>query len=105
MSQNFRLFHVSNLAVRNFRTFRLMYPESVLERVLPCVPGSTISAEPLLWLTALSAADRPAERNGQGAAEGPTTADTSGCPGSHWSLIERDRSYIVHTHSPMSDPY
>ena len=29
VSQNFRLFHVSNLAVRNFRIFLLMYPGSV----------------------------------------------------------------------------
>ena len=29
MSQNFRLFHVSNLSVRNFLIFLLMYPESV----------------------------------------------------------------------------
>ena len=28
MSQNFRLFHVSNLSVRNFRIFLLMYPGS-----------------------------------------------------------------------------
>ena len=28
MSQNFRLFHVSNLYVRNFRIFLLMYPGS-----------------------------------------------------------------------------
>ena len=30
MSQNFRLFHVSNLSVRNFRIFLLMYPGSVM---------------------------------------------------------------------------
>ena len=30
MSQNFRLFHVSNLSVRNFRIFLLMYPGSML---------------------------------------------------------------------------
>ena len=29
MSQNFRLFHVSNLSVRNFRIFLLMYPGSL----------------------------------------------------------------------------
>ena len=29
MSQNFRLFHVSNLSVRNFRFFLLMYTGSV----------------------------------------------------------------------------
>ena len=29
MSQNFRLFHVSNLAVRNFRIFMLMYTGSM----------------------------------------------------------------------------
>ena len=29
MSQNFRLFHVSNLSVRNFRIFLLMYPGPV----------------------------------------------------------------------------
>ena len=29
MSQNFRLFHVSNLYVRNFRIFLLMYPGSL----------------------------------------------------------------------------
>ena len=29
MSQNFRFFHVSNLSVRNFRIFLLMYPGSV----------------------------------------------------------------------------
>ena len=29
MSQNFRLFHVSNLSLRNFRIFLLMYPGSV----------------------------------------------------------------------------
>ena len=28
-SQNFRLFHVSNLSVRNFRIFLLMYPGSM----------------------------------------------------------------------------
>ena len=32
MSQNFRLFHVSNLSVRNFRIFLLMYPGSVSVR-------------------------------------------------------------------------
>ena len=30
MSQNFRLFHLSNLSVRNFRIFLLMYPGSVI---------------------------------------------------------------------------
>ena len=30
MSQNFRLFHVSNLSVRNFRIFLLMYPGSLM---------------------------------------------------------------------------
>ena len=30
MSQNFRLFHVSNLSVRNFRIFLLMYTRSML---------------------------------------------------------------------------
>ena len=30
MSQNFRLLHVSNLSVRNFRIFLLMYPGSAL---------------------------------------------------------------------------
>ena len=29
MSQNFRLFHLSNLSVRNFRIFLLMYPGSL----------------------------------------------------------------------------
>ena len=29
ISQNFRLFHVSNLSVRNFRIFLLMYPGSI----------------------------------------------------------------------------
>ena len=29
MSQNFRLFHVSNLSVRNFRIFLLMYTGTV----------------------------------------------------------------------------
>ena len=33
MSQNFRLFHVSNLSVRNFRIFLLMYTGSVKWRV------------------------------------------------------------------------
>ena len=33
MSQNFRLFHVSNLSVRNFRMFPLMYTGSVAARV------------------------------------------------------------------------
>ena len=32
MSQNFRLFHASNLSVRNFRFFLLMYPGSVTSR-------------------------------------------------------------------------
>ena len=31
MSQNFRLFHVSNLSVRNFRIFLLMYPGPVTD--------------------------------------------------------------------------
>ena len=31
MSQNFRLFHVSNLSVRNFRIFLLMYPGSLAD--------------------------------------------------------------------------
>ena len=31
-SQNFRLFHVSNLSVRNFRIFLLMYPGSMTPR-------------------------------------------------------------------------
>ena len=30
MSQNFRLFHVSNLSVRNFRIFLLMYTGSMV---------------------------------------------------------------------------
>ena len=30
MSQNFRLFHVSNLSVRNFRIFLLMYTGSLI---------------------------------------------------------------------------
>ena len=30
MSQNFRLFHVSNLSVRNFRIFLLMYTGSMM---------------------------------------------------------------------------
>ena len=29
MSQNFRLLHVSNLSIRNFRIFSLMYPGSL----------------------------------------------------------------------------
>ena len=33
MSQNFRLFHVSNLSVRNFRFFLLMYPSLFLTRM------------------------------------------------------------------------
>ena len=32
MSQNFRLFHVSNLSVRNYRIFLLMYTGSVLRQ-------------------------------------------------------------------------
>ena len=42
MSQNFRLFHVSNLPVRNFRFVLLMYPESMFARLLGrhTVPGS-----------------------------------------------------------------
>ena len=31
MSQNFRLFHVSNLSVRNFRIFLLMYTGSIVD--------------------------------------------------------------------------
>ena len=38
MSQNFRLFQVSNLSVRNFRIFLLMYPGSVM--------GSAVSSWP-----------------------------------------------------------
>ena len=34
MSQNFRLFHVSNLSARNFRLFLLMYPGSAVTRQL-----------------------------------------------------------------------
>ena len=33
MSQNFRLFHVSNLSVRNFRIFLLMYTGSLASRM------------------------------------------------------------------------
>ena len=33
MSQNFRLFHVSNLSVRNFRIFLLMYPGTLFDEV------------------------------------------------------------------------
>ena len=47
MSQNFRLFHVSNLSVRNFRIFLLMYtgsersPLSPVGRRGPCVAAVT----------------------------------------------------------------
>ena len=37
MSHNFRLFHVSNLSVRNFRIFLLMYTETLM--VLDAVPA------------------------------------------------------------------
>ena len=39
MSQNFRLFHVSNLSVRNFRIFLLMYPGSLTVAEPPNGPG------------------------------------------------------------------
>ena len=39
MSQNFRLFHVSNLSVRNFRIFLLMYP--ALSYTAPLSPSET----------------------------------------------------------------
>ena len=39
MSQNFRLFHVSNLSVRNFRIFLLMYTGSVLAVTEPAADG------------------------------------------------------------------
>ena len=39
-SQNSRLFHVSNLSVRNFRIFLLMYPGSL------CVGGDLVTTEP-----------------------------------------------------------
>ena len=40
MSQSFRLFHVSNLSVRNFRIFLLMYPGPVLHREFVRPPGA-----------------------------------------------------------------
>ena len=40
MSQNFRLFHVSNLSVRNFRIFLLMYPGSLTLSSHRIVPGA-----------------------------------------------------------------
>ena len=58
MSQNFRLFHVSNLSVRNFRIFLLMYTASLrrteaaglpasLSPVLMC--GEASSGKSVLW--------------------------------------------------------
>ena len=45
-SQNFRLFHVSNLSVRNFRIFLLMYPGSMsaAHHLMPTPAGDS---EPL----------------------------------------------------------
>ena len=40
MSQNFRLFHVSNLSVRNFRIFLLMYTGSPPPFRLLCLPAT-----------------------------------------------------------------
>ena len=39
MSQNFRLFHISNLSVRNFRIFLLMYPGSLARWAAKSVPS------------------------------------------------------------------
>ena len=39
MSQNFRLFHVSNLSVRNFRIFLLMYTGSLSVLLDPVLPA------------------------------------------------------------------
>ena len=44
MSQNFRLFHVSNLSVRNFRIFLLMYPGSVSPALAPGLLMASVAA-------------------------------------------------------------
>ena len=50
MSQNFRLFHVSNLSVRNFRIFLLMYPGSVSPpESRPRVQHSLSPSRPSKW--------------------------------------------------------
>ena len=46
MSQNFRLFHVSNLSVRNFRIVLLMYTGS-----LYCLPAVVQKRPPLCYLS------------------------------------------------------
>ena len=42
MSQNFRLFQVSNLSVLNFRSFLLMQPESIIGRLLSTPAVATL---------------------------------------------------------------
>ena len=52
MSQNFRLLHVSNLSVRNFLIFLLMYPVSWTEREAPpAVSGQVIRVGWSVWGT------------------------------------------------------
>ena len=59
MSQNFRLFQVSNLSVRNFRIFLLMYTESLTAADgAACQPaGSGQTYRDICWPAAQQAAD------------------------------------------------
>ena len=55
-SQNFRLFHVSNLSVRNFRIFLLMYPGSMNHDISsPALPAITAG---LVWWEGFANANR-----------------------------------------------
>ena len=76
MSQNYRLFHVSNLSVRNFRIFLLMYPGSVRRHS---------------WVTCRGSRLRPAPGCLLGHAEKPRTAcDDSTQPVTRWTYARRN---------------
>ena len=70
MSQNFRLFHVSNLSVRNFLIFLLMYTGSLPRCLVPPVPAGAAphdllrrpSRERYQWTAAGGAARRATGR-------------------------------------------
>ena len=69
MSQNFRLFHVSNLSVRNFRIFLLMYTGSMPARSAGADRGEISSSVPGpesagVWLDIGRQGLRHADENG-----------------------------------------
>ena len=81
MSQNFRLFHVSNLSVRNFRIFLLMYPgQSVL--TVQTAAGRAVHAG---WLNSapLSGGSPRVVTVARVAAQRPSTAGSERCGCGH----------------------